>query len=174
MIVETKRLELRELTATDMSDLCEILCDKEVMYAYEHAFSREEAEAWLKNQLQRYQTYGFGLWAVILKRSGEMIGQCGLSMQHCEGEEVLEIGYLFKKAFWHQGYASEAAQACKRYAFDVLQEPRVYSIIRDTNLASQRVALRNGMRKEKQFIKHYFDMEMPHDVFVVERNKEKE
>ena len=62
-VVETERLLLRPLTPADRGDLCEILQDKETMYAYEHAFSDEEVDQWLQNQLRRYREEGFGLWA---------------------------------------------------------------------------------------------------------------
>ena len=81
VLAETKRLILRKMTPSDREDLCRILQDEEVMYAYEGAFSDEEVEAWLDRQLKRYEEDGFGLWAVILKENGEMIGQCGLTMQ---------------------------------------------------------------------------------------------
>ena len=90
-------------------------------------------------------------------------------MQPWKGEEVLEIGYLFARACWHRGYASEAACACKRYAFDVLQAEEVCSIIRDTNTASQRVALRNGMTRTDTWTKHYKGVDMPHYRYVVRR-----
>ena len=113
MILETSRLYLREMTQADYTDLCRILQDEEVMYAYEHAFDHNEVQQWLDKQVQRYQEYGFGLWAVILKNSGKMIGQCGLTLQAYNDRQVLEIGYLFQKAYWHMGYALEAAQGCK-------------------------------------------------------------
>lgn len=106
MIFETDRLYLREMEQTDFSSLCEILQDKEVMYAYEHAFTNYEVQEWLNRQIKRYEDYGFGLWAVILKDTNEMIGQCGLTMQDCDGNQVLEIGYLLKKKYWHNGYAT--------------------------------------------------------------------
>lgn len=171
IIIETKRLYLRKLNQGDFTDLCKILKDPEVMYAYEHGFSDEEVQDWLDKQLQRYAEHGFGLWAVIEKKSGELIGQCGLTMQDCEGEEVLEIGYLFQKAYWHQGFASEAAIACREYAFKELGAGDVYSIIRDTNTASQNVAIRNGMTIRKQFIKHYYGMDMPHYLYGVEKEQ---
>ena len=80
MILETERLYLRKMTQEDYPALCRMLQDPEVMYAYEHAFSDTEAHEWLDKQLARYAEYGFGLWAVILKETGEMIGQCGLTM----------------------------------------------------------------------------------------------
>lgn len=81
MILETERLYLREMEQSDYNSLCRILQDKEVMYAYEGAFSDAETKEWLDRQISRYQKWGFGLWAVILKENGEMIGQCGLTMQ---------------------------------------------------------------------------------------------
>lgn len=137
IITETERLILRELTPSDFDALCEILCDEEVMRAaYETAFCPEEARAWMNRQFKRYAEHGFGLWAVVLKETNRMIGQCGLTMQGWREKELLEIGYLFQKAYWRHGYAAEAAIACKEYAFSVLHASEVYSIIRDTHAAS--------------------------------------
>ena len=169
MILETERLYLREMQQSDYSPLCRMLQDDEVMYAYEGAFTNKEAQQWLDRQLSRYNENGFGLWAVILKETDEMIGQCGLTMQDVNGSKVLEIGYLFQKAYWHRGYASEAAIACKQYAFETLNADEVFSIIRDTNIASQNVALRNGMTIADKFIKHYRGIDMPHYLFSVKR-----
>ena len=169
MILETPRLRFRRLTEDDFDNLCTILQDPQAMYAYEHAFSDEEVREGLDRQLARYREYGFGLWAVLHKDTGEFIGQAGLTMQDCDGEQVLEIGYLFRRAYWHQGYATEAARALKQYAFDTLGAQRVYSIIRDTNIASQKVAMRNGMLPVHQFVKHYYGVDMPHIVYCAQR-----
>lgn len=167
MIIETERLILRKMDNGDYSALCKILQDEDVMYAYEHAFSDDEVDEWLKKQLVRYETDGIGLWAVVLKENGEVIGQCGLTKQLWWGENVVEIGYLFRKDFWHKGYATEAAVACKDYAFNRLGEKRVYSIIRDLNLPSRRVALRNGMKVCGVQVKHYYGIDMPHLIYCV-------
>lgn len=172
MILKTARLSLRELTQEDYPALCRILQDPEVMYAYEHAFDDAEVQAWLDKQITRYRQDGFGLWAVILTKTGNMIGQCGLTMQDCGGTPGIEVGYLFEKAFWHQGYATEAAIACKEYAFTHLHADEVFSIIRENNYASQQVAKRNGMFIRGTIIKHYYGMDMPHLIFSVKRQKE--
>lgn len=169
-ILETPRLLLREMTTSDLPAICRVLQDEKTMYAYEHAFSDEEAQAWLNNQLRRYREDGFGLWAVVLKKSGEIIGQCGITLQDVNGEWVPEVGYLFERAYWHQGFATEAAIACKEYAFNVLGLDTVYTIIRDNNIASQNVAKRNGMTICGRVVKHYYGMDMPHLVYRAERD----
>jgi RimJ/RimL family protein N-acetyltransferase len=141
------------------------------MYAYEGAFNENEVQEWIDKQINRYREIGLGLWAVILNETGEMIGQCGLTMQNYKDNQVLEIGYLFQKAFWHYGYATEAATACRDYAFDKLNVEEVFSIIRDTNIASQNVAKRIGMTIKDRFIKHYRGVDMPHYLFSIENGK---
>ena len=169
MILETKRLRLREITQTDYKALSQILQDGETMYAYEGAFSDKEVQEWLDRQIRRYKKWGFGLWAVILKETGDFIGQCGLTMQPWKDQEVLEIGYLFQRAHWHKGYAAEAAKACKKYAFEILKAPEVCSIIRNTNIPSQKAALRIGMHPADSWTKHYKGIAMPHDRYTVIR-----
>ena len=169
MVLETERLYLREMEQADFRSLCKILQDEDVMYAYEGAFSDQEVQEWLERQISRYQQLGFGLWAVILKKTDEMIGQCGLTMQPWKEREVLETGYLFNKLYWHQGYATEAAGACIKYAFEVLHAGEVCSIIRDTNTASQNVAIRNGLTMEDTWVKHYRGIDMPHVRYVIRR-----
>lgn len=168
-ILETKRVLLRELNEEDYKDLAEILQDETVMYAYAHAFEDREVEEWLKRQLGRYQKEGVGLWAVIDKVSGAWVGQVGLTWQQTDRQRELEIGYLLKKRFWHMGYATEAAEGCKQYAFEVLQADRVVSIIRETNLASRQVAERLGMKEDYRFVKHYYGIEMPHIVYAIQK-----
>lgn len=170
--METERLILREMTQKDLEALCKIMCDEEVMRAaYVNAFRVEEVQGWLNRHLKRYEDYGFGLWAVVLKETNEMIGQCGLTWQDWHGKEILEIGYLFQKAYWHKGYATEAAIACKEYAFNVLGADSVYSTIRDTHIASQKVAVRNGMKIVDKFTKNFRYMDMDFYLYGVDKAK---
>jgi len=169
VVLETERLRLRELDEEDLGAMGRILKDPEVMYAYEHGFSNKEVRQWLDRNLQRYAEDGFGLWAVIERETGDFIGLCGLTWQDWEGRQVLEVGYQFRKDRWHNGFAAEAAIACKEYAFRKLGAREVFSIIRDNNFPSQHVALRNGMSLRGSFLKHYYNMDMPHLVFSVKR-----
>jgi RimJ/RimL family protein N-acetyltransferase len=170
MILETERLFLREMTRSDYRALANILQDAETMYAYEGAFSDNETQEWLDRNLLRYQIDGFGLWAAVLKESGIMIGNIGVTWQKVGQERVPEIGYLLNRAYWGNGYAIEAAAACKKYAFERLEFNEVFSIVRDTNVSSMNVAIRNGMVVRDRFIKHYRGIDMPHLLFGVRRN----
>jgi len=163
-ILETERLFLREMTQGDFAALAGIMQDEETMYAYNGAFSETETQEWLDRNIRRYIEDGFGLWAVILKSSGEMIGQTGITWQDIEGARVPEIGYLFNRAHWHNGYATEAAIACREYAFGNLGFKEVFSLVRCSNIASKDVAIRNGMMIRKRIVRHYRGMDMPHYV----------
>lgn len=174
MKIETERLLLREMTQEDYPSLAAILQDEQTMYAYETPLSPAETQAWLDRNLARYKADGFGLWAVILKDTGTMIGQAGLTWQSIGGSsQVLEVGYLFNRSYWGKGYAIEAARACKEYAFSTLNSSEVYSIIRDCNVASMNVAIRNGMLARGSFIKHYRGLDMQHLVFSVKREHDR-
>ena len=169
IILETQRLLLREMTGDDFSALASILQEELTMYAYEGAFSASATQAWLDKNLTRYREDGVGLWAVVLKESGDMIGQAGLTWQEVNGKRVPEVGYLFNRAYWGKGYATEAAIACKEYGFNQLEFDEIFSIIRDTNIASMNVAIRNGMLVRERFVKHYKGVEMPHYAFSARR-----
>lgn len=167
IILETKRLYLRKFQLSDMKALSDILQDKEVMYAYEHSFSDYEVKQWYERQQERYKNDGVGLLAVILKNEDKLIGQCGLTLQDYKDKKVYEIGYIFNKSYWHNGYAVESAAACKEYSFQKLKIDEVYSIIRTNNYPSQKVAERNGMIVKDIIVKHYYNIDMPHYVYSI-------
>ncbi len=166
LILKTARLELRQMLKGDLAQLKTILQDERVMYAYAGPFSEEECKIWLFKQLGRYAINGCGLWGMFLAGTDKMIGQCGLSLQEYRRAQVPEIAYLLAYDYWHQGYATEAALACRDYGFNTLNCERLFSIIRDTNIAAQKVAVRNGMHKIDTIVKHYRGVDMPHYVFV--------
>ena len=153
MIIETERLQLREMNMDDFDALYRILSDADTMQHYPAPFDAEKVKSWIERNQNRYKNDGFGLWAVILKSTGEFIGDCGITMQPIHGEMLPEIGYHIRKDLWRNGYGSEAASACMKYAFEALQMPAVYSYMKYANTASYRVAMKNGMR----FIEEYDD-----------------
>lgn len=169
MLPETPRLALREMTDADLGALRGILEDPRAMTAYEGAFSEAESRAWLARRQQEYLDVGFGLWAVTLRESGEMIGQCGLTRQRIDDDPVIEIGYLFARAHWHRGYAAEAAAAVRDWGFRTLEVDALWSKVRDTNLASMNVAIRTGMTVRRRFVTRYRGIDMPHLGFAISR-----
>ena len=139
------------------------------MYVWNGAWTDEENLEGLQKQINNYHENGFGRWAVVLKETGKVIGICGLMWCDTDKERVLEIGYLFNRAFWHNGYATEAAIACKKYAFNILGYTEVFSIVKNNNYNAMNVAIRNGMLVRDSFIKHYKGVDMLHIVFSVRR-----
>lgn len=148
--LETPRLLLRRMSADDLDALCAVLGDAEAMQYYPHPFSRQEVEQFIQKQILRYKNDGFGLWAVILKGTGELIGDCGLAMQEVEGQRQLEVGYHLRRDHWHRGYATEAARACVEYGFKELRVREIICMIRPENLPSRRVAERVALKAGKQ------------------------
>ncbi|MGH2755101.1 MAG: GNAT family N-acetyltransferase, partial [Actinomycetota bacterium] len=119
MIAETERLVLREQTMDDLDPLTEILGDPVTMSFYPRAFNRDQVRTWIERSMKLYESRGFGLWAMILKETGEFVGQCGLTVQDVEGVPLVEIGWHVDRIHWRRGYASEAAAAARDRGFDL-------------------------------------------------------
>jgi RimJ/RimL family protein N-acetyltransferase len=167
MILTTPRLILRDFVPKDADALALVISDAETMRYYPAAFDHAEVEAWITRNRKRYQRDGHGLWAMCLKESGELIGDCGLIKQVVDDQEEIEIGYHVRRDHWRKGYASEAAHACLELGFKQLNAARLVSLIRPENLPSQRVAEKNGMRVWKEVLWHG----LTHRVYVIERTE---
>ena len=150
-MIETERLILREYTPEDFGALYEIMSDPETMQHYPAPFDAERTRRWIDWNLENYRNYGWGLWAVVLKETGEFIGDCGITLQMIDGEELPEIGYHIHKKHWRKGYAREAARAVRDWVFRNTAYPAVYSYMKYTNVASYSTALANGMKRVKEY-----------------------
>jgi RimJ/RimL family protein N-acetyltransferase len=157
---------LREFVAEDADAMALVLSDPETMRYYPAPYDRAGVEQWIMRNQRRYADDGAGLWAMALKASGEVIGDCGITRQPVEGEDLYEIGYHLRRDYWGQGLATEAAVACREWGFAHLKTDLLISLIRPENVASCRVAVRNGMTiwKEVEWrgLRHY--------VYLVERS----
>ncbi len=151
MITETSRLILREMTQEDFSALYAVLADSDIMRHYPYTFDDNRVRNWINCNIERYNTFGFGLWAVCLKDSGEMIGDCGLTMQNINGSIKPEIGYHIRADKQRQGYASEAAIAVRDWVFESTPFNRIYSYMKSTNLPSRKTATAYGCHKLCEF-----------------------
>jgi len=166
-VLETQRLVLREFQFEDLDALAAILCDRETMRYYPASFDRAAVADWIRRNRTRYANDGYGLWAMILKSTRELIGDCGLVRQSVDAVDEIEIGYHVRRDLWNQGYASEAARACRDYGFAKLKVDRLISLIRPENLASRRVAEKNGMTIWKEVTK----VDLLHYVYAIKRDQ---
>ena len=103
IILETERLFLREMERNDYDALYRVLADTEIMRHYPYTFDETRVRAWIERNIDRYRVNRFGLWAVCLKESGEMIGDCGLTLQNINGNVLPEIGYHIRHDCQHRG-----------------------------------------------------------------------
>jgi RimJ/RimL family protein N-acetyltransferase len=166
-IAETDRVRLRHFHIGDGTAMDRVFGDPEVMRYGRGPQSPEWVRRWLRGCLENYHLkWGFGLWAVIERESGEVIGYCGLShFDDIAGQAEIEIGYRLARAYWGRGYATEAARAVRDYGFATLGLPRLVSIIDPRNIASAKVAEKTGLRYEKDAI----FKEVPVHIYVVKR-----
>ena len=151
MILETERLFLREMTMDDFDALYAVLSDAEIMQHYPYSFDEERVRSWIARNMDRYKNDGFGLWAVCLKDTGEMIGDCGLTLQNIEGTMLPEIGYHIRRDQQRKGYAKEAAMAVRDWAFQNTEHSALYSYCKITNVGSFKTAESIGMHFEKEY-----------------------
>jgi [ribosomal protein S5]-alanine N-acetyltransferase len=151
-VIETDRLRLRPF-ADDLSDLDalhEIQSDPQHMRFYPHPFSREESRAWIERFLERQERYGYSLWAIEDRETGEFLGNCGPVRQVVDGIEEVEIGWSVTPRRARQGIATEAAAAWRDRCLGELGMDRVISLIRPENVASRGVAEHIGMTVWKE------------------------
>lgn len=144
MVIETERLILREMTESDFDSLYRVLADSDIMQHYPYVFDEARVRDWIHRNMERYRTFGFGLWAVCLKETGEMIGDCGLTMQLIRGQIKPEIGYHIRRDRQRNGYAVEAAVAVRDWTFVNTPFQIVYSYMKHTNEPSCKTAMAYG------------------------------
>ena len=151
MELTTDRLFLREMTPEDFDALYSVLADSDIMQHYPYTFDEARVRNWIGKNMERYRVFGFGLWAVCLKATGEMIGDCGLTMQNINGAVMPEIGYHIAKAHQRNGYAKEAARAVRDWTFAHTPFGMAYSYMKKENIPSSATATANGMTLLDEF-----------------------
>lgn len=147
-VLETERLVLRHMEAEDTDALAAVLSDPIAMQYYPHAFSREEVAQWVARWMASYDANAYGLYAMVLRKTGKVIGDCGHALQNIDGKSEIEIGYHVRRDLWGHGYATEAARVLLRWAFDTLDLNRVQAETDTRNVASARVLEKLGFVRE--------------------------
>ena len=151
MLIETERLLLREMTEDDFSALYKVLSDSDIMKYYPCVFDENRVRNWIFRNIERYRVFGFGLWAVCLKETGDVIGDCGLTMQLIDGEIKPEIGYHIRADKQRNGYAKEAAIAVRDWTFNNTPFNVIYSYMKSTNEPSYKTAISYGCKQVDEF-----------------------
>ena len=151
VVIETERLLLREMTNDDSPALYKVLSNSDIMQHYPYAFDANGVRNWIERNIKRYRILGFGLWALCLKETGEVIGDCGLTMQFVNGDIKPEIGYHIRADKQRKGYAKEAAIAVRDWAFNNTPFNIVYSFMKYTNEASAKTAMSYGCKQVDEF-----------------------
>jgi RimJ/RimL family protein N-acetyltransferase len=149
MQLDTDRLLLRPLALSDLDDMASLLGDGEALSHWGQPLDRNGARAWIERNLARYQRDGFGRCAIVLRATGELIGDCGLVRATVEGTDEVELGWIVRRSHWGRRIATEAGAAWRDYAFGPLGLPRIVSMVSEQNAASRRVAEKLGMSVER-------------------------
>ncbi|HMB21196.1 MAG TPA: GNAT family N-acetyltransferase, partial [Anaerolineales bacterium] len=160
-VLETERLHLRQFSTEDAGFILELLNEPSFIQNIGDRGVRtlDDAIAYLTRvPLASYAKNGFGLYAVLLKETNEIIGMCGLIKR--DGLDDVDIGYAFLPKFWSKGYAVESAAAVKAYAKDVIGLKRLVAITDPDNEGSIRVLEKIGLRFEKMVRLSQDDIEL--------------
>ena len=152
-IFTSERLGFREWKTTDVSRLYEIHSNPNVMKFFPTIPSLEETEAFIKRMQIQYKESGYCYFAVERLDTHECIGFIGLSYQTYDAEftPCVDIGWRLDEAFWFNGYATEGAKACLRYAFNVLKLEEIIAVCPKVNIPSEKVMKNIGMKKAFEF-----------------------
>jgi [ribosomal protein S5]-alanine N-acetyltransferase len=151
-VIETERLFIRKFTPADLQEFSEILADPKTMSFWPQPYSFDGARAWIERNLQSYAESGFGRYVVVLRQTGEIIGDCGIVKMSLSGQEVYDFGYIIHHPYWRKGYAEEAAIAVRDYAFEQIKLPMLHANMPWNHHGSIRVAEKLGMKKIGEFI----------------------
>lgn len=155
-MLETERLTLRQWQKGDLSPFAQLNADVEVMKHFPKTLSISESDALANKCKDLIAKNGWGFWAIELKDTQEFIGMLGLNKvkPNLPFYPCVEIGWRLHKPFWKNGYATEGATRCLKFAFDTLQLEHVIAFTSKTNQPSQRVMQRLGMKNTQQNFNH--------------------
>lgn len=148
----TARLRFRPMVMADLDDITALLSAPDPVRVDRPARTRDDAVRWIEWQARNYAEHGFGLW-VVETHDGNLVGDCGLTVQDVEGTPHVEVGYHVMPGSRRRGYATEAARAVRDCAAANGVEHLV-ALVRPENTPSQGVARNLGMDLERTAVVH--------------------
>ncbi len=156
----TKRLLIRKVVESDIDMWKDFFIDNSSLPYLGIDITKspyQNAKDWVEFQFKRYEENRYGHHALVEKETGEFVGMCGLLTQTVEEKTEIEIGYSLLQKYWGRGYTSEAARFFRDFGFENENLDHIISIIDTRNIASQKVAVRNGMFIDRQIKYHNLD-----------------
>lgn len=153
IIIQTDRLVLREFSLTDAAFVMQLVNTNEWIknIGDRNVHNIKDAESYIQlAMLDNYVKHGYGMWLVILKESNVPIGMCGLIKR--DYLDYADVGFALMPDFFKKAYGTEAAMACLRYGFDILNMDCIYAIVLPQNIASVRLIEKLGMSCLGEFI----------------------
>lgn len=166
MQIETPRLLLRPFQLSDAADNFEMDSNPNVIKYLPiepHSNIKQSIEV-VKHVIKQYEENGIGRVAVVLKETGKYIGWSGFKLitkPMNNHQNFIELGYRFAEAYWGKGYATEAAEACMKYGFEILKYDVIYAVAYANHVASQSVLQKVGFR----FIETFMDENVLHNWY---------
>jgi RimJ/RimL family protein N-acetyltransferase len=152
-ILSTERLGLRRWLDSDIQPFAEMNKDVEVMRFFPKSLTDTETLEMVQRIKLHFDENGFGLFAVENKLTKEFIGFTGFAIPTFDAffTPCVEIGWRYKKEAWGQGFATEAANACLKYGFDILEFEKIVSFTSIMNVKSEKLMRRIGMNYVGEF-----------------------
>lgn len=153
-ILETDRLYVRESTPDDIPDFYRLYQAPGISDFMEPLFENpEEERAYLQDYIKQvYGFYGFGIWTVILKSTGQIIGRAGLNIR--EGYELPELGFIIDSALQNRGLAFEVCSAILTYAKEELYFDQIQAFVREENIPSRKLLEKLGFTYHRTVIEN--------------------
>lgn len=149
-ILTTPRLLLRETTPEDVDAFLSIYSDPAITRYTEALYPREEEIAYTRDYIRNmYEFYGFGIWTVIERSTGVIIGRAGLTMR--EGYEDPELGYVIGTPWQNKGYATEALRAILTYAKEELCLDTIRALVKPDNKKSRHLLEKLGFSESLSY-----------------------
>lgn len=156
--IESKRLIYRQLKVEDQTQWQAFFVDNPYLHfvgVTEPKSIEEHSKFWIDRQMKRYGETGVGILGAFTKTDNTLIGNVGIIWrENILGDNLYEIGYSVIPAQWRKGYATEMVIRFRQYFEEHKIDKKVISIIHIDNIASQGVALKNGMTRGPQFEFH--------------------
>jgi ribosomal-protein-alanine N-acetyltransferase len=149
-VLATERLLLRRWRSSDEGPFAALNGDEEVMEHFPNILTRAESDWMLADLEARFERQGYGLWAVEVRATGEMIGFVGLNLPTFKEHfmPAVEVGWRLSKSAWGHGYATEAARASLSYGFSEAGLDEIVAMTTTTNSRSAAVMERLGMSRD--------------------------